>query len=469
MPKKSFIVTLFILFPLMVGLACRFTSSPDPTATPTEEPVVAIVETEEAVEEPATIPTRMVEQEEEQEEPTSQPVEAAEDLVILDNSQWIQEGSTVFVGYLVENPAGDILYEDVEFTIRLFGSAGNLIDTGYVSLPWFFPGETRGVVYTFWTTDDSVVVDSVDVGWTFSRKASPGEFKDPFTTDSIVLWDNGGYPIVTGRVVNNTATTYTDIRLDVACFDSTGALVGGGTTYLDFIHLNDYMGFNSYVDVLGDVASVEVFPSLMYSTQVVDKTDFLSDISVQDDYFYQDDFGYLMGGIVVTNETEFVLRNSFVYITFYDENENISSTGSDYIGMILPGDTIGITPWVSVPPEEANSVRYDILLLPGEADDAYELDTNPFRVNSTTVTGDYDNYVRVNFTNTYSKRVSEVDVYVLVYNAAGAIIGGGTTWTDGPTPAGGNSEVEVWVNYGANETIDSIQAWVVPSYWTEFE
>jgi hypothetical protein len=138
MPKKTFIIML-VLFPLVVGLACRFSSSPDPTATATEEPVVVVTEPiPEPTQPPPTQPPV-------QEEPTQPP----KDLVVLEKSNWIQEESTVFVGYLIENPSSDILYEDVEFTIRIFGSAGNLIDTSYTYIPWFYPNTTTGVAATF--------------------------------------------------------------------------------------------------------------------------------------------------------------------------------------------------------------------------------------------------------------------------------------------------------------------------------
>jgi hypothetical protein len=467
MPKKTIII-IMILFPLIVGLACRFTSSPDPTATPTEDPAVVIA-TEPVVEPTLAVPTRMSEQEETQEEPTAQPVESPKDLVVLEKSTWIQEESTVFVGYLIENPSSDILYEDIEFTIRIFGSAGNLIDTSYAYLPWFYPNTTYGIASTFWISDESVMVNSADVSWTFTGTSSPVTSVKPFTTESLIYWDNFGYPIVTGKIVNNSSDTYTDIRADILCYDSAGEMVGGGVAYLDFIHLNDYMGFTAYVDTFGEVASVEVFPTLSYSTTLIDKTDFVSEISILDDYFYEDDFGSLQGGLILKNETDYVLRNSYIYITFYDEDDNITTTGGDFINLLLPGDSLGITPWISFPPDGANNVRYDILRLPGEREDNYELDANPFRVNNTTVTGDSNDYVLVNFTNTYSKQVSEVDVYVLLFNAAGSIIGGGNTWTTEPTSAGGTGEVEVWVSYSSAETIDSIQAWVLPSYWTEFE
>lgn len=462
MPRKSFVIVLFILFPLVVGLAC-LSSKPDPTATPTEEPVVVV--TEPITEPTQPPPTQPPVQEEVQEEPA----QASKELVVLEKSAWYQEGSTVFTGYLIENPTSDIVYEDVEFTIRLFGASGNLIDTSYTNVSWFFPNTTRGVVAMFYLSDENVAVDSADITWTFKGTSSPGAVSDPFTTDSLVYWENNGYPLVTGKIVNNESTTYTDLRMDIICYDRSGMVVGGGTSYLDFIHLNDYMGFIAYVDAFGDVDRVEAFPSFSYSTRMIDKTDFLSEISVVEDYFYEDTFGYLQGGMIIQNETDEVLRSSVIYITFYDENDNIATAGSSFIDLLLPNSTLGIAPWVSTPPAETNSVRYDILMLPGESDPDYELDTSPFRINSTAVTGDFDNYVLVNFTNTYSKQASEVDVFVLLYNQAGNIIGGGNTWTSEPTPAGGTAEIEVWVSYSTTETIYSVQAWAVPSYWTVFE
>ena len=38
-----------------------------------------------------------------------------------------------------------------------------------------------------------------------------------------------------------------------------------------------------------------------------------------------------------------------------------------------------------------------------------------------------------------------------------------------PSPAGDTAKIEVWVDYSDSKEIDSIQAWVVPNYWTEFK
>lgn len=461
MPKKAFIIIAFILFPLVVGLAC-LSSRPDPTATPRAE---AVVETEATI----AAATPEITTEEEVEEPTPPTIAVLEGLEMLDQSMWVQDGAFVFVAYLFENFSSDVLYEDVEFTISLYDTDGKLIDQDYHSMPWFFPNQTFGLVSNFWFSIDTIVVDTVELDWNYSRTSSPGSFVNPFTTDSIVFWDNGGYPLISGKVVNKEATTYTDIRVNVICYDSTDAIIGGGYTFVDFIHLDDFMGFTTYADTFGDIASCEVFPILTYVTQFIDKTDFMSEISVLDSHFYSSDFGFIDGGFVLKNETDSVLSNSLVYITFFDENDNITATAIAYVDLILPGESLGIAPWVTTPPEEVEGMRYDILMLPGDPLDEYELESNTFKIESTSISAEDDSYVLVSFTNTSSKMVSELDVYVLLYNADGQIIGGGREWTKEPTPAGGTSEIEFWVTYASFETIETIEAWVTPSYWTEFE
>ena len=467
MPKKSIIFFAMIIFPLVVGLACRFTSSPDPTATP--RPVAEIEEVVVEVPTPTPTPEPIEEEEEQPDDLLTPAVGVVEGLGILEKSLWTQDGPFVFVAFLFENSSTEDLYEEVDFTISLFDENGDLIDEDYHFMPWIFPNQTVGIVSNFWLPMDIIRVDRVEVDWIYSGITSPGELADPFTTDSIVFWSDDGYPLITGKIVNNESTTFTDIRVNLICYDSSGEIIGGGYTFVDFIHLNDFMGFTSYVDTFGEIAYVEAFPVLTFGTQLIDKTDFISEISILESGFFEDDFGLILGGFVVRNETDSVLSNTIFYVTFYDESELITATAVDFIDILLPGDTLGISPWVTTPPQGVVSSRFDILVLPGLPEDDFELVSNPFVVNNAMVMAEDDNYVLVNFSNNYSKLVSEVDVYVLVYNASGDIIGGGQDWTRDPIPAGETGQIEVWVTYADAEEIAMIDAWVVPSYWTNFE
>jgi len=462
MPKKTLhIIILFVLFPLVVGLAC-LSNRADPTATP--RPAVA---TEVVVDVPTSEPTIEVVVEE-TEEPTAT-LSAPEDFVLLDNSLWVQDGSMVFATFMIENPSGDLLYEDVEFTIRLLDENGNLINEDFQSILWFFPGQRVGLVTNYWLASEAEVMGRVEVEWTYERTSTVEDMGNPLTYEDAVYWGNDGYPLVTGRVVNTGTTSYTDVRANVICFDRNGEVVGGGYTFVNFVLGEADMGFSSYVDTFGEVASVAVFPSVTYASQRVAEADLLTGLVIEYDYFYEDELGYLQGGFIARNESEQVLRNSLVTINFYDEDDHITAVASAYVDLLLPGDAVGIVPWVTTPPEGVASMEYDFRLLPGEIDDAYELDKNPFVINSITLTGEDGDYVLVNFSNQYSKTVSEVDVFVLVYNDAGEIIGGGKDWTKFPIPPGGTSELEVRVTFDSAETIAVAEAWVVPSFFTSFE
>jgi hypothetical protein len=145
------------------------------------------------------------------------------------------------------------------------------------------------------------------------------------------------------------------------------------------------------------------------------------------------------------------------------------SVGSAYINFLFPGEILGFAPWIYSLPDEARIATSEIWVLPGRVVDNYELSSNPFVVNSTELIGDYNDTVLVTFRNTYSKQVSEVEVFVIVRNASGEIIGGGSDWTDEPTPAGGTGSTEIYISVESGDTIASIEAWVLPSFWTNFE
>lgn len=461
--KKRLIILSFIIFPLVVGTACLVSLPFGSKDTP--EPEIIVEPTEEVIQEITEEP------EVEMPEETEIPVDPVffQEPKLLDKSLWVQEDTDVFVSFFLENPNSNVIIEGLEYTVYLYDASGTEIESDYNFLRWMFPNQAVGIVTTFYLSDESVTVDKVDIKWEYDDTISPEGFTDPFTWSNAVYWDNDSFPIVTGIINNVDSDTVTDARVNVLLLDTAGEIVGGGYSYVDFIPGNGYMGFYCYVDAYGDVASVELYPTLTYSTDFIEDPNIFSNITLLDDYFYTGPYDNILGGAKIQNNTSTVLRSSILVATFYDADGNVSATGSEYIDILLPGETLGMAPYVVSPSDEAKTTQYDVMILPGEAITDFELTENPFVVNNTEITGDYDDYVEVHFTNTYSKQVSEVDVYVLLYNADGQIIGGGHNWSTDPTPAGGTAEVEVWVSYADAQTVDKIEAWVVPTYFTTFD
>ncbi len=467
MIKRHLTIALLILFLLVVGLAACLDSASKPTigsgvATippqPTDESSTDPGEAEEFSEESTGIAAT---EPEDSDEP--------QDLTLLEKSLWVQEDKTVFVSFFFENPNPDLIFEDVEYTVYLFDASGKEIDSESSTVRWVFPEQPFGIVFNFYLSDETITVDSVSVDWVYGDTLSPNGFTTPFTIEKAAFWQNGGFPMVTGKINNASAETYTDIRANIICYNVAGEIVGGSYTNVNFIPGSGYMGYATFVNVFDDVASVEVYPTFTNDSVNYEGGDFWSNISILDDYFYEDLYGSIHGGAVIQNNTDAVLSDSVLYVTFYDENDNVTSTGSIHIDFLLPGDTLGVTPWILSPPDSANTTEYDVLVLPGDVVEDYELTENPFTINEEDVVGDYNTEILVNFTNNYSKGVSEAEVYVLLYNASGQIIGGGSDWTKEPIPAGGSAEIQVWVDYASSQIIDKIRVWVSPNYWTEYE
>ncbi len=395
--------------------------------------------------------------------------EGPQKLVMLEKSLWVQEDKTVFVSSFFKNPNSDLIFEDVTITVNLITASGEEIDSDSSTVRWVFPEKTFGIVFIFYLSDEDITVDSVSVEWEMEDSISPDVFTNPLSIEEATFWGNNEFPMVTGKINNTAADTYTDIRANIICYNAAEEIIGGAYTFVDFVPGSGFMGYATYVDVFDEVASVEVYPTFTQDTIQYEGSDFWSEISILDDYFYEGNYGSLHGGAVIQNNTNTVLQDSVLYATFYDENGRVTSTGNLAVDILLPGDTLGVSPWILSPPANANTVEYDVLVLPGHVLEDYELTENPFTVNEARVVGEYDTGVLVNFTNQYEKQVSEAQVYVLIYNADGLIIGGGSVWTEDPIPAGGSAEVEVWVDYASSQNIDTIRVWVAPNVWTEYE
>lgn len=481
MKNKTIIILLFALFPLVVGLACTCGLLPlgGDKEGETEEAVVVVTEeviTEEPTEEIATeeeVEPIETEATEEEVEPTVVETEplTPEEYLIREKDTWDTTEEDIYVGFELTNQTQDMTLTGVDYELKLLDSTGAEITSDWNTFPYLFPGQTLGVFFRTSISEEDPPVADVEISHGFEDSISAEGFPNPLSVDKVKLWEDDYWPIGTGVVKNADTTTYTDIRVSLLCYNAAGEIVGGGYTYTEFVPGQDQTGFHTYIDTYDSVASVEAFPMLTYSTnEYAALADFTSRASIIADNFYVRSTDMLYGGLVVQNNlTEDILKDAILTITFYDEAGYVTSYGYHNIDYLFPGDTLGVSMYLSPQPTGSASTDYKAFILAGELAEDYELTSNIFQVNSTEVTGEYNDDVKVNFTNTYTKSVTDVDLYVLVYDEDGQIIGGGNTYYDEPIPAGGTAEYEVYVYYADDLTVSKIDAWVLPSYWTEFE
>ena len=482
MAKKPSILYLFVLFPILVGLACTCGLLPtgqDAEIPPVDEVVIVptdvdvVIVATEVIEEDSVLNTETAVPEEE----TNQPVETEQDVVlpgeelVMLNDMWLQEENEVFVGFLLKNQFTDQNLKDISYKIILLDADNNEVRTASSRMDWIFPGQTVGVAYRTTFPADSEPINDVVIEYEFKSYNEPDEFLNPFTTEKIKMWEGVTRPVVTGIIHNNSTTTYTEIRTDIICYNAMGEIVGGANVYHKVVPGLGSVGFSENLYVYGDVDSIEVYPRIVTSSRArEDAEGFRDHISILDDYFYQTQTGGINGGVVIQNNlTDTVLKNSVVVVTVYDDDGYVTTYGYRDINYLMPGSTLGVMPSFNFQPKDVAPSTYEIVVLPGFPDDDYELQDDYFSVNSAVLREDNDNYVIVNYTSSYTKPVSEVAVFILLYNPEGQIIGGAVNKTDDPIPAGGSGEVEIFVFYSREHTVENIEVWLVPSIWTKFE
>jgi len=471
MSKKTLMILfMIIIFPIATNLAC-LSSSKSIVAEKIEEMSSEDTETEEVVEEAATEEPQAATEEPEVVvvEPTAAQIQEMQQDISMEQSFWTQDQSTVFVAYLFRNPNTSFVIENINLDFYLLDAYGSELGHDWYDLSLIQPEQEFAVVFTYYLSSDQDVVNSISVNWETTMAPVSNALSQPIVANQINFWDNDGYPLVTGSIINANEFIYKYIQLNIVCFGPTGNIVGGSHEYIDFVPEYNEFGFSSYIQTFGDVATTKIFPVLTSSTEEIPFENQWTDIAIVDDHFYQGNYGWAYGGAVIYNNTSQSIENSIFQATFYDSNGRVISSAYDYIDFIFPGEQLGIVPWTYNIPDGSSISHYDIWILPGEPVTNYELSENPFQVTSLGLVGDYDDTVSVTFTNTYNKQASEVDVYVLLRNSNGEIIGGGYDWTSEATPAGGSTTIEVWVTYYSDEIIDEIEAWVVPNYWTEFD
>ena len=371
----------------------------------------------------------------------------------------------------MKNQFSDQNLKDVSYKIILLDADGNEVRSNSSRTDWLFPGQSLGVAYRTTFPSDADPIDDVVIEYDFNQATAPDEFLSPFTSENTRIWEDDNWPVVTGIIHNSSMTTYIQLRTDIICYNAMGEIVGGGNVYHRVVPGQDSVGFSERVYVYGEVDSVEVYPRIVMGTRARDDAEgFKNDISVLDEYFYQTRAGGINGGVLIENNLEdTVLKNSIVLVTVYDDEGYVTTVGYRDINYLMPGSNLGVMPSFLTQPKEAQPSEFVVFVYPGVPDDDYEIQGDYFTANSAVIKEDNDSYVVVNYSSSFSKPVSEVAVFILLYDEEGEIIGGAVNSTDDPIPANGSGEVEVFVFYSRERTVDDIQVWLVPSTWTKIE
>lgn len=171
-----------------------------------------------------------------------------------------QDERYIGFAFLVENPNQGLAFESSQYQIAFYDENDIVVETesGYIEL--LLPGQTLGVGGST-ILDEGVTVAKMEV----QLNAGDSEASEPLPTFGVEssIYQAGDYSnYVTGVINSPYNIDLSSLRVSAVLYDTEGNIVGGGFTFKNFVLANSSTGVKVSVESVGEVASVELYPTL---------------------------------------------------------------------------------------------------------------------------------------------------------------------------------------------------------------
>lgn len=171
-----------------------------------------------------------------------------------------QDDYSVGYGFIVQNPNTGYAIENTPYHITLYSSSDAVIgfDEGYIND--ILPGETMGVggdAYLVIEENVSKIVVQILTGDLVEAQDLP--FFEP---QNISFVNDDYFPKVTGQIINPYTKQVTNVEVTAIAYDESGAIIGSGYTYLDFIPAGGTSAVDVTITISEIPASVELYASM---------------------------------------------------------------------------------------------------------------------------------------------------------------------------------------------------------------
>lgn len=379
--------------------------------------------------------------------------------------EYLQEGSEVLVMAKLFNTLSDAILRDVQLDIQALDAQGNRIAQQRTSFRYLFPRETTGLTQQFElnagllisTVEVRVVDGLIDRGLTYSQ---------PLTIDNTSAFRIGNDYAVTGWLANADPYTYTQVRLNAIAYNASGQIIGGGSATFDFVPEKEQVGFNIRVNSKrGEVVDhVDVHPWLTSYSASLEGGSWWNTIKKGEWNFVVDRYQQLAGGALLKNQTDQTLTQTFYILTVIDENNRVCQAANGYYDVIWGDEEVVFAPSALQLPEDCSGKSVDLIVIPGEFGE-FPVSFNPLETSQASFSD--ENHVSVSVVNNLNATVSESQVYVVLRNQDGRIIGGGDQSTE-LIRSGSAVSVLVPVAYLGSQEGLSITAFATLPFGVEF-
>lgn len=385
-----------------------------------------------------------------------------------------QDGKDVAYAFVVENPNPDIALERAGYELTAFDSQGEIARSSSGTIRFLAPGERLGAANRF-NVDEGVVIERLVIEITPGR-AAPAAEPVSFSASDLAYYPGDIASIVTGIIHAGHAENVTDVRLSAILYGEDGQIIGGGYAFVNFIPANDSTGVRVIVVSQGEVGEVALYPALSALSRRSAGMDAAEgeDLLVWDQGFGQRRRQVGYGFLVENTHVTHAVAESRHRTVFFNEAGVVIGVDDGSIELLLPGQRAGLAGRVFLPEgEQAATMR--VQLYHGERREMDEVEeTRPFQASFTrpirpadgTLTADtFSQWATGALANPYDRAVTWLRVSAIVYDEAGAIVGGGYRFLD--LPAGQTMEAELMIT--ASETAVRAELYALPTSLTAFE
>ena len=342
--------------------------------------------------------------------------------------------------FLVQNPDSQRALQGSEYRVTAFDAAAAAVGTDSGPITLLLPGETQGVAGVL-IADRGARIARIQVELK-TGEAVPVERGRAFTADMVQVHPSSA--AVSGVVNNPYDRVITDLRVSAVAYDSAGAIVGGGVTYLPFIAAAGKSGVVS--SLVGDkpVARADIAPALSEQSQVTAPGEGLP-LGAREPALLKCGFGQIgrefgYGVLVQNPNVSFGVQQMHYHVTAYGDGDRVLAADDGIAEVLLATETLGVGGALSLDGDE-RVARVEVQLLAGK----FTMSPAPprFRAEDVAYVADEGHpHVTGRIVNPYGDDANTLLVSAIAYDAADAIIGGGYAFLDF-VAAGGKSDVEV--------------------------
>ena len=436
--KRKNTLILFGLVVMLVLSACKGLASGDPTATPVPptatlgQPNVVIVDgTPQVVVDPVN--------------PTPTPDLVNPNPVRITELEYLQTGTKLQVTAKLFNTLTDAILRDVQVEVLALDANGTRLAHEVRTVRYLFPRETTGLVQAF-DLLPGLQTATVEVRVKEGIKDRQLRYSQPLVVKNTSWVEAADGIRLTGWINNSDPYTYSNVELNAIAYNATGLIVGGGRGMIDFVPQEDRTGVSILADIKPDqeITLVEIYPWITAQSASLEGGTWWENIEVSQWNFITDDYQHVSGGAQLKNLTDRLLTETYYLLTVTDVADKVCLADQGYIDLIWPEQELMFSPGVLDLPADCVAQQVDMIIVPGEFGQ-FQLGYDPLEA-SVPVVNETGDSASVSVINNLNANISNAIVYVVVTDAEGKIVGGGSA-ESGNIRANSSSTVQVPIIY----------------------